>query len=894
MPFDSTADLLFRIGADTGDAEGNIQRFRALLGENLSDLSGQFSDWSTKVFGDLSTVSGAMTAMGAVGAAVAVAVGAALEHCANSYAEYVEQVERGSRISGISTEAMSGMHLMAQETGVSYDSLVRSLARFASVVHAAQSPTSEQAKTFHDLGITQEQVNAGQKDMLPLLELVMDRMHQLGASSETTAAAKALLRDRTGELTRMLALGGEALKDYIKKARDLGETVLPQDVLQVEQYRASLAAMKTEQEALEVTTGRTMLPLKTDWEELKVSVLKAVAAMVSWKTLALAVAGPHTLMADFVLLVKQNMKELAEETERTAKALSHLGGGGGGGGTGGGGGGGGGTAKELEEYRGISDVLTEIMSKQADLAGPVAKAADEADRLQDRLDEAREKLKQLHAEGKVSAEDYAGQMQDLRVAAVLLLQLMAQMTKKAGDAVVAAVAETGEQLRNELLKQGPQTLAVKLAEWDAEIAQRRAKIVQQGKEQGADETANLALLGQVYQAGVKKIWDDAGKAAIKGNEELDAKLAGQLGQTHATRVAALDREVADLVAEYSKEGQLTEDQAAKIAEYRRVGLEKIAAEEEAAGKEELARLGEQLERIEKKHQSAAERIKGEYAADLAKFTETEEKKSLVLATSEAQRAQIHAQFAAIYKALLEGQDADLQELKNSQGWQGVFGAKFGETIRGNEALLKEWQSSTNQSAMMVKVALEGLKEMAKQAFGEMAQGMAGAIAQGLVYEKSIGKAMEASLKSTLASLSAEAYVRSIYSLALGFFDLAQGNAAGAAAAFEAAALFAAVGTAVGFAGRAIPGGGAGGTGGAETSGNRDATGAGGRGSGDSTDSQMYASAGRRGPSVTVNVFGHVVGTSGVAEFAGLLNDAVMNQGVTLTATNTTTGRQVQQ
>jgi len=42
------------------------------------------------------------------------------------------------------------------------------------------------------------------------------------------------------------------------------------------------------------------------------------------------------------------------------------------------------------------------------------------------------------------------------------------------------------------------------------------------------------------------------------------------------------------------------------------------------------------------------------------------------------------------------------------------------------------------------------------------------------------------------------------------------------------------------------------------------------------------------------VYGHVVGTSGVAEFAGMLNDAVMNSDVQLTATNTKTGVQVNQ
>jgi uncharacterized protein (DUF927 family) len=41
--------------------------------------------------------------------------------------------------------------------------------------------------------------------------------------------------------------------------------------------------------------------------------------------------------------------------------------------------------------------------------------------------------------------------------------------------------------------------------------------------------------------------------------------------------------------------------------------------------------------------------------------------------------------------------------------------------------------------------------------------------------------------------------------------------------------------------------------------------------------------------VTVNVWGHVVGTSGISELASMMNDAVLNQDVTLTATNTKTG-----
>lgn len=52
-------------------------------------------------------------------------------------------------------------------------------------------------------------------------------------------------------------------------------------------------------------------------------------------------------------------------------------------------------------------------------------------------------------------------------------------------------------------------------------------------------------------------------------------------------------------------------------------------------------------------------------------------------------------------------------------------------------------------------------------------------------------------------------------------------------------------------------------------------------------------AGQGGSHVTINLtMGHVFGTSGMAEVASMLSDAVVNSGVTLTASNTTTGVQL--
>src|ERR1035438_9221854 len=362
-------------------------------------------------------------------------------------------------------------------------------------------------------------------------------------------------------------------------------------------------------------------------------------------------------------------------------------------------------------------------------------------------------------------------MQGLGIASSQLAELTAAMMKKAGDAVIAATEETHARLTAELMKQGPQTLAIKQAEWTAEREGLRAKLAAQV----GDQSANLELFDEITVAGHRKIADDALREVTEGNAKLAAKMA--------------------------------EQRAAAVAE--------------------MARLGEQLERINREHQTSEQRIGAEYAADAAKFSATEEKKTLALATNVWQRIAIMGQFAAVQAALTQKEQEDLQKLQNSQGWKGVFGSEFAQMIRGNEKLSEEWADSQNRAHLMVKVALEAMKEDAQRAFQQMAQGMAGAIAQGLVYEKSIGKAMEAALKSTLASLAAQAFVQAIYSMGLGFLSLAEGNGPGAVAAFEAAAMFGSLGAAAGLAGRAIPGGGSGGSGGAGSGGNGASAGGGG-------------------------------------------------------------------
>jgi hypothetical protein len=407
-------------------------------------------------------------------------------------------------------------------------------------------------------------------------------------------------------------------------------------------------------------------------------------------------------------------------------------------------------------------------------------------------------------------------------------------TKKQADAVRAA----GEELNEALWRQGEQNIAAKEALWGLEIQKRREKLVEERK----DSAENLALLAQLERAGYAEIAEESYLAIQKT--------------------------------------------AAEKAE--------AAAKEKARGDEELARLGLQLQKIQGAHMSSGLRIISEYHAEMAEFDAIEEAKTLALTKGEEKRAQISADFAAIRKALADKEAEDLQKLQNSQGWQGMFGAKFGEMIRGNETLSNEWQSSTDQSRLLVSASLEGLKEEGQKTFESLSQGMTANIIHSFIYGESIKKSMKESAVATLDALSQKAAGYALFSLALGFTDIAEKDYPGATAAFTAAAIWGDLAAETAIAGHFLhgKGGSAGSAGGGAGGGAGSSSGRYSGADSGSTGQTVAAPAGAGGTHVTVQVYGHVVGVSGVGELCGMINDAVMNGDAPLTATNTKTGQQV--
>ena len=860
MSLDSSANLLFNIGANSDDAEANIERFRALMGKNLEGLAGEFGTWAEGVLGSLATVQGAMIATGAVAGAAVVAFGGFALEAAHKYSEFVDEVARGSRTTGISAENMSKLKFAADVTHTSYEALTMGLTRFATTVVKAAQGSQQQLAAFEAIGISQEQVKAGETDLNGLLMVVADRFHELGSRVLQTAEARELFSRGGPALVKMLSQGSEGLREMGAEAEALGLVIGAKDVQANEVYKASLHMLKAEMEAFVIMIGRDVLPQLTKGialvvgmgQAFKDSLAQPAGSMGFWVDAASTFARGTANAVAFKLKMEDLAKSLAKFGEENRPLIEQQ-------------------KEGNQEWSGLVDLLEKIKGKSLDLTAVDARQAQELHQLQLEIAKTTEKFEALSKAGKLDPEDLKRQTAALGEMDAAVMGLLAHFDEE----VLQKNLDFGHQLSALIAEQGERDYAWKLDNW----AREYNKLVEDGQRKAALTKKNLELLAQLSAAGQAKIEREQAAAVEKAGADLESRVAAQSEKTFAEKASAWDREIAALANTLQKEGVLTDENGARLYQLYVAGHTKLDAEQQRAFAEELAKLNTHLGTVLAKHTTHEQELAAQYQRDAAAYSDAELAKAKALAQDDTQRLALEQIFAAARKGLLDKYALDLQTLQNSQGWQGVFGSKFGTLLKGNEALLREWAGSSNQSLMMVRVSLQGLRDEGQRAFEGLAQGMGQNIANAFIYRKSIGEAMRAAVASTLESLAAESLTWAIYSTALGFTRLAQHDGPGAASAFTAAAIWGSVGAAAAVAGRVVA---------PPQSATAAAAGAAGSTAAGTTTSAATG-AGTAAPHVVVNVMGHVFGISGVEQLAAAINDAVLNRDVQLTATNTTTG-----
>ncbi len=178
------------------------------------------------------------------------------------------------------------------------------------------------------------------------------------------------------------------------------------------------------------------------------------------------------------------------------------------------------------------------------------------------------------------------------------------------------------------------------------------------------------------------------------------------------------------------------------------------------------------------------------------------------------------QFRANFSRSLSGVSADLaqwsaqgtasfsQVQQTAQTLSDHFNVNVGAVnniLERNQQIAQLWKTQLVANLTEVLNVSQDLSLELERSFMQFDSALGANIANAIIWQKSIGDAFSKAAVQAITSIAQESLVRAIYSTALGFYLLAIQDYRGAAAAFEAAAMYGAVGGAAALAGRAIAG-----------------------------------------------------------------------------------------
>lgn len=266
-----SAELVFKIKADSADAQKKIESFKKDLKgiedaakdqltplQNLAAASGI----SAAKFKDLQA--GAVIAGAAVtaiaGAAAAAAIG--IFNLLKSTSEYGSAIFDASQKTGLAAETISALKYAAETSGGSFEQVTGAVSKFNVMLGEAQLGSDKANETL-------KQFNVTARDTDTALAQAITTIAQETDVTKQAAAAKALFKDKAGALLPIIKSFDGDLPGLIKKLTDLGIVMSDSAAQASDEFGDTLDTLSMQAAA----TGRTFAL------ELMPSVTRAMAAI---------------------------------------------------------------------------------------------------------------------------------------------------------------------------------------------------------------------------------------------------------------------------------------------------------------------------------------------------------------------------------------------------------------------------------------------------------------------------------------------------------------------------------------------------------------------------------------------------------------------------------------
>jgi len=230
-------------------------QYRATADKFLADLNKMSQD--AKQFDrTIAPLRERATDIGKAFTAVGGAVTGAFILMAKQAANYGDAIRDASIRTGVSTQALSGFKLAAEQTGTSFESVTQSL-------RLMSAGALNGNKAFAALGISTKDASGKLRPMESLVGDVADKFQGMENNTLKAALAQKLFGRNGAAMIEFLNQGRAGIEEFNKQAEELGLLVGPEFAKASDDFNDSLNLMKQAQLGLSVTIGNMLLPALT-------------------------------------------------------------------------------------------------------------------------------------------------------------------------------------------------------------------------------------------------------------------------------------------------------------------------------------------------------------------------------------------------------------------------------------------------------------------------------------------------------------------------------------------------------------------------------------------------------------------------------------------------------
>lgn len=269
----------------TGDGASAAKALQ-LVDQHLRETAAESKGAASEISHAMADVQEAMGMLGlTVGLGEAVAK---IKEMITSSVELGVEIGHLAKQTGMSTETLSTLKFMSDQTGVSFEMMTKGFKKFSTEMLGAEEGKKASIQTFARLNITQADVTKHANDMIGMLEIVADRFQTLPDGPQKAAEAVALFGRSGMALIPILDQGSAGIAKMKAEAESMGLVLDEHAIAKLEEMHKSEAMVQAATEGLALAITSALGPALMGAEEL---MGKAMVKFREWLNGANELAG---------------------------------------------------------------------------------------------------------------------------------------------------------------------------------------------------------------------------------------------------------------------------------------------------------------------------------------------------------------------------------------------------------------------------------------------------------------------------------------------------------------------------------------------------------------------------------------------------------------------------